>query len=309
MSESDAQLVLVTGAGGFIGSAAVRALASTGIEVRAHVGAPGQSSADLPPGIETVVADLTDVSVVRPLLDGVDTVLHLAGPPSVAESFIDPIGYLRVHVVGTTVVLDACRGSDVSRFVYVSSAEVYGAPRHTPVNEDSSCEPASPYGAAKLAAEGLVRAIAPSFGVQTAILRPFSIYGPGQRPTSLVGTIVAQAKAGGPVRIVDARPVRDMIFVDDVAQALLAACRAPLSEDPVTLNVCSGQGTASGELARMVAQLAGVERVEVGAPPDRPPELDVFELVGDPDRADRELHWRARTPLEVGLTQTLEASS
>ena len=109
-----------------------------------------------------MVADLTDVTKVRPLLDGVDVVLHLAGPPSVAESFVDPLGYLRVHAVGTATVLDACRRSHVSRFVYVSSAEVYGASRDgLAMNEDSPCQPRSPYGAAKLAAEGLVRAMAP----------------------------------------------------------------------------------------------------------------------------------------------------
>ncbi len=309
MSEFDAQLVLVTGAGGFVGSAVVRAFASEATPVRAHLGAPGQPAADLPPGIETMVGDLTDVSRVRPLLDGVDVVVHLAGPPSVAESFVDPVGYLRVHAVGTTALLDACRGSTVSRFVYVSSAEVYGAPGRMPVNEDTPCQPLSPYGAAKLAAEGLVRAMAPHFGLQSAILRPFSIYGPGQRPGSLVGTIISQAKAGGPVRIHDPRPVRDMVFVDDAAQALLAACRVSISEDPTTLNVCSGRGTASGELAHLIAQLAAVEEIETRAPSDRPADLDVLELVGDPDRADRELRWRASTPLGVGLQRTLEASS
>ena len=256
-----------------------------------------------------MVADLTDVTQVRPLLDGVDVVLHLAGPPSVAESFVDPLGYLRVHAVGTAAVLDACRGSHVSRFVYVSSAEVYGASRQTPVNEDTPCQPQSPYGASKLAAEGLVRAMAPDFGLPSAILRPFSVYGPGQRPTSLAGTIVAQARAGGPVRIFDPRPIRDMVFVDDLGQALLAACRARILENPVTFNVCSGRGTASGELAHIVAQLAAVEEDETGASSDRPADLDVLELVGDPDRAHRELQWRATTPLEDGLRRTLEALS
>lgn len=309
MSEFGAQLVLVTGAGGFIGSAAVRAFASEAISVRAHLGAPGQPGVDLPPGVETMVADLTDVTKVRPLLDGVDVVLHLAGPPSVAESFVDPIGYLRVHAVGTTTLLNACRRSHVSRFVYVSSAEVYGASRDGLANEDTPCQPRSPYGAAKLAAEGLVRAMGPYFGMPSAILRPFSVYGPGQRSASIVGTIVAQARAGGPVRIFDPRPTRDMVFIDDVGQALLAACLTPALERLVTFNVCSGRGTSSGELAHMVAQLAAVGEVETGASSDRPADLDILELVGDPNRAHRGLQWRASTPLAVGLKKTLEASS
>ena len=143
----------------------------------------------------------------------------------------------------------------------------------------------------------------------SAILRPFSVYGPGQRSTSIVGTIVAQARAGGPVRIFDPRPTRDMVFIDDVGQALLAACLAPVLERLVTFNVCSGRGTASGELAHLVAQLAAVEEVETGASSDRPADLDVLELVGDPNRAHRGLQWRASTPLAGGLRRTLEAPS
>src|SRR5438105_8618471 len=188
--------IAVTGAGGFIGPWVVRALLDHGANVRSLVGPPGQPARVLQSKhLENIFADIGDVHSLQDLARGADIVVHMAGPPSVAESFNDPGKYARTHTLGTTLILDACRKAGVHKFVYVSSAEVYGRPRTNFVSEDHPIEPRSPYGAAKAAAEQFVRAFALNFGISSIILRPFSVYGPNAPSRGVVATILQMAQS------------------------------------------------------------------------------------------------------------------
>src|SRR5437016_6784551 len=122
--------ILITGAGGFIGSKVVGALLRRGATVTALVAQPGQRAHVFDStSLENVVADINDAAVLEDLTKGIDIVVHMAGPPSVAASFDEPAVFARTHVAGTATVLNACRNAGVRRFVYVSSAEVYGRPQ------------------------------------------------------------------------------------------------------------------------------------------------------------------------------------
>src|SRR5215218_4154448 len=122
----DGATVLLTGAGGFIGSAVVSALLTRGARVQALAGAPGQMVWELPAHVCPVFADIEDRKTLARMAAGADVAIHLAGPASVHDSFQSPLEYERVHVGGTRAMLDACRAAAVPRFIYVSSAEVYG---------------------------------------------------------------------------------------------------------------------------------------------------------------------------------------
>jgi nucleoside-diphosphate-sugar epimerase len=273
--------------------------------VRAVLGAPGQPVRELPSEVESFVADVVDRDTMLTIVDRADVVVHLAGPASVRQSLADPVEYVRVHVGGTVSVLDACRRANVARFVYLSSAEVYGRPITIPVDEDQQVQPRSPYGAAKAAAELAVRSYCASFGTLAAILRPFSVYGPGVAPDSLVGTIARQVRAGGPIRVADLRPVRDYCYVADLADAVARACTAEIAQCAI-INVASGVGTSVAELARAASRVAGRDQaVEENAAGRRPESAETFSLVADVRRARDILGWSATTSIDEGLAATI----
>ena len=295
--------ILVTGAGGFIGSHVVKDLLASGFEVTAHEGLPGMTGVPSPPGVSTWAGDLTE-GIDRGRLAHVETIVHVAGLASVPESFDDPLGSFRSHALTTTAVLSSCRDLDVRRLVYVSSAEVYGAAGSRPVAETTPRRPVSPYGAAKLTAERMIEILAERVGIDAVILRPFSVYGPGQRPATLIGHLIEQVTEGHDPAPDDPRPVRDYVFVQDVAAAVRSAVVATLPGSVSVYNVASGLGVSAGDVARILASASGT-RHHRQATTERPSEI--FHLIGDPTAAERDLGWRATVGLEAGLRRTFDA--
>ncbi|AWB22805.1 NAD(P)-dependent oxidoreductase [Methylobacterium currus] len=302
----DGRVVAVTGGGGFIGARLLRALHRAGASVRALVGPPGAAGVVPPPGIAAWHGEIDDPSVLAPLVRDATVVLHLAGPRSVAASFGAAAAYARIHAAGTAAVADACAAAGVARLVYVSSAEVYGQPDRNPVGEEAPLAPRSPYAAAKAGGEAFVRAGAAAGGFEAVIARPFSVYGPGMAPDTLLGALVRRVRSGAPVEVFDPRPVRDYCHVDDVVTALVASCTAALPEPTRIYNLASGVGLPVAELARRVLALAGrTDAPRLAPTADRPRGADILALVGDPARAASELGWGATMTLEGGLAAML----
>jgi nucleoside-diphosphate-sugar epimerase len=289
----------VSGAGGFIGSAVVRALAARGDDVIAHVGPPGCGLHAPPEALASLELDIVDAGDLAPLLRNCDAVVHLAGPAAVVPSFADAEGYLRAHALGTAALAGAAKTAGVRRFVHVSSAEIYGRADAERVREDAPARPRSPYAVAKLAAEAAVGAAARTGGPSAVVLRPFSVYGPGQRASSLLATIVSHVLAGDVVELRDLAPVRDYVHVHDVARAAVLACDAVVDEVE-TVNVGTGVGTSVAALVGTVfdalGRSGGVR--ELGAQRGA---AEIFRLVADPSHADAVLGWRAAISLREGI--------
>lgn len=309
-----ARPVVVTGAGGFLGSAVVRALAAVEPErVRALVSAPGQAYVAPPAGVTVAQCEIDDVDALASLFEDAACVIHLAGPSSVALSFERPTVFARAHALGTAAVIEAASRCAVASIVHVSSAEVYGQPRTDPVREDHAFAPRSPYGAAKACAE-MVLTTARNFRGRVAIVRPFSVYGPGQPAASLLSAILRQAldPRAEEVVLADLRPVRDYCYVDDVADAALRAMDAPAGEGVRVYNIASSVGVSVGALvalaAEVVAECTG-RRLPVREDPSRrrPGGHDILHMVADASLAARELGWISRTPLREGIGRTVEA--
>lgn len=310
--------IVVTGAGGFLGGAVVRALAAAAPEaalLRALVSAPGDPFVAPPEGTTVAQHAIDDVDALAALFDGAACVVHLAGPSSVAASFERPAAFARAHAAGTAAVVEAATRRAVPALVHVSSAEVYGQPQTNPVAEDHPLAPRSPYGAAKVCAEMILRT-ARHYRGRVAMVRPFSVYGPGQPAASLLSAVLRQAldPAADEVVVADLRPVRDYCFVDDVAEAALRAACAPDGESPRVYNVASGVGVSVGELTALAAEVAAEvtgRRKPVREDPSRrrPGGADILHMVADTARAARELGWSPRTPLREGLRRAVASLS
>ncbi len=294
----------VSGVGGFIGRTVVGALARRGDTVIAHVGPPGLGLAAPPQASHAVHCDIADAAELEPLLRGCQVVVHLAGPASVAASFEAAESYVRAHALGTAALMSAARAAAVPRFVYVSSAEVYGRADDARVREDAPLRPRSPYAAAKAGAEAIVGAAARAGGPSAVVLRPFSVYGPGQRAESLLAQIVAQALRGNEVALRDLAPVRDYVHAEDVARAALLACDAAVDELAVA-NVGSGVGTSVAALAEAVFAVLGRHGTIRALGADRGA-AEIYRLVADPTTATELLGWRSRIGLRSGIATVLE---
>jgi NAD dependent epimerase/dehydratase len=307
--------VLVTGAGGFIGSHLVELLVRSGAHVRAMTHYNGRSDvgmlADVAPevrdAIEIMPGDITDPFLVRRAVEGMDTVFHLAALIAIPYSYRAPASYVATNVTGTLNVLEAVRDLEVPRMVHTSTSEIYGTARYTPIDEQHPPQPQSPYAAAKLSGDYLAESFHRTFGTPVAIIRPFNTYGPRQSARAVIPTIAAQLVAGKrTISLGDLRPVRDLTYVTDTARGFLSVASTDACIGKVT-NIGNGKGITIGDLARLLGEVAGRDDFEIVEDPQRlrPPTSEVFELIADTSRARELFDWKPQVSLREGLANVV----
>jgi len=288
---------LVTGASGFIGGHVARGLQAAGFTVRALVRTP-----DVPEGMETAVGSMEDPASLERAMSGVDQVFHFAAYSDVSGSIRDPQRAFLSGEAGTFHLLEACRKADVSRFVYCSTARVYGDPDKVPIVETDALRPKEPYGVTKLAGELWVNSYHATYGMPISIIRPFSVYGPGRlpKPGTLSGAIplfVTRALRGEPLRIVgDGSQTKDFTYVSDVVDGVLTVAGSP---DAVgrTFNMGAGRGVSIRDLADRVLELTGsASTVEY-----LPPSQETVSNYSDCSLAREVLGWQPRVGIDEGL--------
>jgi NAD dependent epimerase/dehydratase len=307
--------VLVTGAGGFIGSHLVEHLLSRNCSVRALVHydtRPGYGGLDClsrqdREGVEIVAGDVCDAGFLRRVMDGCDVVFHLAALIGVPYSYAAPASYVATNVGGTLNLLEAARACETPRVVHTSTSECYGSAITTPMREDHPLQAQSPYAASKIGADQLVESYHRSFGLPVSILRPFNNYGPRQTTRAVVPSIVSQLLWGGEsLRLGALDPVRDFLFVEDTCAAFtrIAEVDAAVGE---TIHVGTGKSISIGDLARLLMQLMGVEKpIEQDAVRFRPEASEVRELVCDASKAVSTLAWTPSVDLGRGLRHVVD---
>lgn len=307
--------VLVTGAGGFIGSHLTEELVRRGAEVRALVRYNSRSD----PGLLSLVArevrdavdlrlgDVTDPWSVGHAVRGVDTVFHLAALIAIPYSYVAPASYVATNVSGTLNVLEAVRAHGVGRLVHTSTSETYGTALYTPIDEKHPMQGQSPYSASKIGADHLAESYYRSFDLPVAIIRPFNTYGPRQSARAVIPTIAAQVLAGrDEIALGSLEPVRDLNYVADTVEGFLAVAASDACLGVVT-NVGSGRGITIGDLARRILDLAGRPEVRLRSDSQRlrPEKSEVLELVCDARKASERCGWKPRWSLDDGLKETL----
>src|SRR5438270_1319427 len=221
--------VLVTGAGGFIGSHLTERLVALGARVRALVrysstGTWGWlDSSPVKRDIEVIAGDVADRDSVRRAVQGTEVVFHLAALVGIPYSYEAPRSYVRTNIEGTLNLLQAALDTGVHRFVHTSTSEVYGTARYVPIDEAHPLQAQSPYSATKIGADKLAETFHLSFGLPVVVVRPFNTYGPRQSARAVVPTIISQCLAGSQVKLGNLTPTRDLNFVTDTAEAFVKA--------------------------------------------------------------------------------------
>ena len=306
--------VLVTGAGGFIGSHLTEALVQRGRHVRAFVRYTSRGDlgllADLPPHVlkrvEVVAGDLRDQAAVREACRGVAQVFHLGALIAIPYSYLHPAEVVQTNVMGTLNVLLSARDEGVERVIHTSSSEVYGTARAPAISEDHPLHGQSPYSASKIAADKLVESFCCAYGLPVVTVRPFNTYGPRQSARAVIPTIITQALTQSQVRLGNLDTRRDLTYVSDTVEGLLRAAEAGgvIGE---TLNLGTNQEITIGELAALVISLIG-RPAEIVTDPQRlrPERSEVLRLRSDNRRAMELLDWQPRVPLKVGLQWTID---
>jgi UDP-glucose 4-epimerase len=304
--------VLVTGGAGFVGSHITEALLTRGHDVIVVDDLSTGHRDNVPPRATFVEADIRDADAMDRLCGDhrPDAISHQAAQTSVAVSVREPSRDADINVLGTITVLEAAARHGVQCFVFAGTAgALYGeVPEGQRAGTSWTPRPMSPYGCSKLAAEGYVRALGEAHGLRTTILRYANVYGPRQDPHGEAGVVAIFCRAllaGEPIRINARREVgddgcvRDYVHVDDVVAANLAALAGDLQVS--LLDVCTGQGTSTRELADRLARLMKLEEPALEPAGVRPGDLERSVL--DPTEQIRELGEPMK--LERGLLDTI----
>lgn len=305
--------ILVTGAGGFIGSQLVEALLAEGARVRAFVrynsrGDPGFLKllpAEFSERLEVISGDLRDKSAIYDAVRGCDLVYHLGALISIPYSYRHPFDVAEVNFMGTLNVLMACRELDVARLVHTSTSEVYGSARRAPIDEEHPLQGQSPYSASKIGADKMAESFYCAYNLPVVTVRPFNTFGPRQSARAVIPTIITQALIGKTIRLGNLDTTRDFTYVDDTVRGFVLAGCAVGAEGGV-FNLGTGIEIRIGDIADRIALKVG-HKVEVIVETQRlrPQKSEVLRLISDNSLARAKLGWQPQISLDEGLDKTI----
>ncbi len=307
------RIVLVTGAGGFIGSRLCERMVEEGASVRAFVRYTSRAEigllkllpSEILGNVEIIRGDLRDLNAVEQAAKGVDTIFHLGALISIPYSYVHPVETVQTNVIGTMNILEACRKTG-AKLVHTSTSEVYGTALRVPIDEDHPLQGQSPYSASKIGADKLVESYYRSFDVPSITIRPFNTYGPGQSSRAVIPTIITQALSGDLVRLGNLEAIRDFTYLDDTVEGFLLAVQAGFW-DGETYNLGSGEEISIGEIAELIFRIMGKQpEIQVEPRRLRPEKSEVLRLISDNRKAKAALGWQPKVGMEEGLRRTID---
>ncbi len=305
--------VVVTGAGGFIGSHLVERLVEHGANVTAFVRYNSRNDAGLLEQVEetkravrVVRGDVRDLETVQAMLRDAEVVFHLAALVGIPYSYVHVSEVVSVNTFGTLNVLTGAKENGIKKVVIASTSEVYGTARAVPMDESHPKQPQSPYSASKIGADALGLSFQYAFGLPVAVLRPFNTYGPRQSDRAIIPTIISQALVQDEIVLGNLAPARDFTYVTDTVEGFVKAAETDASAGE-EINLGSGTEISIGDLAERVAQVLGRDiTVRQADERIRPDASEVDRLCSDNAKARQLLGWEPEVGLDEGLERTID---
>ena len=305
--------MLITGAGGFIGSHLVEEFVKAGYDVKAFVRYNSRNSwgwledTDVKDQIEVVAGDIRDYDSVEQALKGCEAVIHLAALIGIPYSYVSPLAYVRTNVEGTYNVLQCAMKASVKQVIVTSTSETYGTAQYVPIDEKHAAVGQSPYSATKIAADQLAISYFRSFSLPIKIVRPFNTFGPRQSARAVIPTIVTQALGGSyELNLGNLHPTRDLTYVKDTVKAFLAVFESDKAVGQA-LNIGMNQEISIRNLAEMIADIMETKVTFVRSEERiRPSGSEVERLRCDNSKIIALTSWKPAYDLRSGLLETVE---
>ena len=311
VKKKSSKTVLVTGGAGFIGSHVVKRLLSQGHAVRVMDNFSSgrlKNLKGLKGSLHVEKKDVTNESHVKQMVKEVDAVIHLAAMASVEECRLNPRISYHTNIEGTFNVLHFAESAKVRHFAYASSAAIYGVQKKLPIRESAAQDPLSLYGIQKQISEQLTVHFGNHRKIQTAALRLFNVFGPGQDPKSSYSGVISRFvdafdRKETPVIFGDGKQTRDFVYVGDVAKAFCQSIRIA-KKDPLVCNIGTATEVSLLDLIQALNHIYG-RKVK---PKHQPTRIgDIYRSCSDITQAKKRLGFKPQTSLLDGLTQLVKS--
>jgi NAD dependent epimerase/dehydratase len=306
--------VLVTGAGGFIGSHLVEELVRKGADVRCFLKYNSKGGLEnltkIPKEtfdkLEILRDDLRDAEAVKRAVENCEVIFHLGALISIPYSYENPRGFIETNIIGTLNILEAAKNSSsIKKIVITSTSEVYGTARYSPIDEKHPLQAQSPYAASKIASDKLAESFYKSFNLPIAIIRPFNTYGPRQSSRAVIPTIIYQALLNDKIKIGSLEPKRDFTFVEDTVRGFIKIAESENSTGEI-INIGNGKTVSIGEIVEMIKNILGKNfEVETDPAKIRPEKSEVMLLICDNKKARETVGWEPNVSLREGLSEVV----
>lgn len=305
--------VLITGADGFIGSHLTEQLVHSGAEVRALAQYNSFNSWGWLDGLDSVKShaeivsgDVRDAAFCQKLMQGVDTVFHLASLIAIPYSYSAPQSYIDTNVTGALNLCQAAIDKGVTRFIHTSTSEVYGTAQYVPIDEKHPLQAQSPYSASKIAADSVAYSFYSARELPLTIVRPFNTYGPRQSARAFIPSVIIQLMNRDDIEVGDLTPTRDFNYVEDTCRGfmLLVDCLESVGK---TVNIGSNTEISIANTMKKIADLMGKQvKATVADERVRPVNSEVFRLCCDNGLLRELTGYKPAVDLDSGIQKTID---
>lgn len=304
--------VLVTGAGGFLGSHLTESLVKKGFNVKALMHYDSNNNwgwlenSKYKDQIEFIVGDIRDFDSVFSAMKGIDEVFHLAALIGIPYSYVSPLAYIKTNIEGTYNVLQSAKLLNTKNIIITSTSETYGTAQFVPITEKHPIVGQSPYSATKISADNLAASFFRSFDLPVKIVRPFNIYGPRQSARAIIPTIGIQVLNGlNKIKLGNLDAKRDLTFVKDTVEGFIEISKQQKFNGE-SVNIGMNEEISIKQLVEKISEILG-EEIEITTDLQRirPEKSEVDRLMCDNTKLIKNTQWKPKYNLDTGLEETL----